>query len=80
MLQRYTFYYIKYVLDKNIFIGLIYYKLNSYGLQTAKIRRADRILHTKFRTFSEKSAKNKKPPRWETWRSNKNNRKSTSYK
>lgn len=60
MLQRYTFYYIKVLLYKNIFIGLIYCILNGYGLQTAKVRRANKIFHTKFRAFSAKSAKKQK--------------------
>lgn len=60
-MQRYIFIYIKNVLGKNIFMCVICAISNSYGLHSAKMRRADGKTASGFRTISAKSAKNRTP-------------------
>ena len=61
MVQRYNFYYIKYVLYKIIFTCVIYAISNSYGLLAAKMRRADGKTAADFRTILAESAENRTP-------------------
>lgn len=61
MVQRYTFYYIKYVLHKNIFMLLTYIISNSYVLHTAKMMQPDGKTAACFRRISAESAKNRTP-------------------
>lgn len=61
MVQRYTFYYMRYVLYKIIFTYIICIISNSYGFQTAKKRLSNGKMPAVFRRISAKRAKNRTP-------------------
>lgn len=61
MVQRYTFYYTKYVLYKNIFIHLTRIKSNSYNFANKEKNMQTAAANKIFRTILAESAENRTP-------------------